>query len=528
LINVLEKTLFSLNIFPELTLYNAVQFFPFIIALAIFARIFILFAMPDAPLTDTLYHLTISRFIVENHALPFNGIPNMVRNMPAPLYHVVMAIPFAILPLELNIATARIFPFAFSAIQLLLSYILLKMLFPKNWFAGFAFVAIQPLLLIYGALNYVETFASSFVLLSFIIYWKFVETGKKHYLLAMPFVLAGMAMSKDTTLLFVPVFFLAFFFEIWKKRPKQLSQKWAALTAYFVIASILLASAWRAISFFAIGGIGAIGELGISQLASVSERATSLQSSFLYPLEFNTAFWSFLPQAFASSPLGISFGFAFTIFSIVTLPVLAFIFYGMINGSLKFEKPSIIFLSCFVLAMLSIFLISPKSSVIYIRILVPLLPLFGVAVCTGFKHFKSPKKRTILIALFALTALYSIAFISLYAMHFNQEYNNHLPLYTFIKELPDGSVIAIHEEKKRQVYFIGEKEFASHTWFYKRNYLFSKEEMQELLDVRDVSHIAKTCSQNPWNAEIIDSFLEEGYLQQVYQDSCSTLYEIKR
>jgi len=495
-----------------------------IIALAIFARIFILFAMPDAPLTDTLYHLTISRFIVENHALPFNGIPNMVRNMPVPLYHVVIAIPFAILPIELNISTARVFPFIFSAIQLLLSFILLKKLFPKNWFAGFAFVAIQPLLLIYGALNYVETFASSFVLLSFIVYWKFVETGKKHYLLAMPFVLAGMAMSKETATILVPIFFLAFLFEIWKQKPKQLSQKWIAFTAYFVFASVLLSSAWFAINFLAIGGFGAIAEAGVGQVTVGTSAPFSLQSSFLYPLEFNTAFWSFLPQAFASSPLGISLEIAFTIFSIVTLPVLAFIFYGMIKGSFKLEKPSIVLLSCFVLAMLSILLISPKSSVIYIRILVPLLPLFGIAVCTGFKHFKSPKKRTILIALFAMAALYSIAFISLYAMHFNQEYNNHLPLYNFIKELPDGSIIAVHEEKKRQVYFIGEKEFASHAWFYKMN----KEEMQEAFDARDVSHIAKTCSQNPWDVEIMDSFLEEGYLQQVYQDSCSTLYKINR
>jgi len=186
-------------------------FFAIIVA-AILARVFAIVMMPDAPLTDTLFHLSITKYIIEFGAIPWAGIGS--GTMPVPLFHILAAVPFIVFPIEFNLTTARMFPTIFSTLQLILSYVLLKKMFPKTWYIGFALIAMQPLLIIYGSLNYLETLASVTVLLCFYIYYCYLQTRKTMYLIVMPFALALMALSKESATILVPVFFIAFFYEL--------------------------------------------------------------------------------------------------------------------------------------------------------------------------------------------------------------------------------------------------------------------------------------------------------------------------
>ena len=114
--------------------------------MAIIARLFVLFTLPDTALTDSLYHLSITKYIVQNYAIPFQGIPKAgVVDIPVPLFHILTAGFFILFQLPVNLEVAKIFPFIFSFLQLFLAYLLLKRMFPKNWIFGFAFVAIQPI-----------------------------------------------------------------------------------------------------------------------------------------------------------------------------------------------------------------------------------------------------------------------------------------------------------------------------------------------------------------------------------------------
>ena len=493
-----------------------------IIAIAILARIFTLIVMPDAPLTDSLYHLTIARFIIQNHALPLQGISGLVRDVPAPLYHIIVAIPFTILPFTLNLFTARLFPVLFSALQLILSFVLLKRLFPKHWHFGMAFVAVQPLLIFFGSVNYIETFATCFVLLSFITWMRFSQTGRKTFLIAMPFVLGGMALSKETATILVPVFFLAFLYEIWVKKPAKLSKNWLIGTAYFAIASIALSSTWFLFNFSRIGRFGSIASAGSAGISALVNSSFSMVRVFLFPLSFNTVFWNFLSQAFNQNPMGISPGIALTIFSAITFPVFALILYGLVKGVMKKDKASILLLLCSAIAFVALLAASTKE--VYIRMFVPVIPLFGIAFCNAFRELNWVKLKKVMIVLFVLTAIYSVVFTSLYAMHFYEDYSNHVPLYNFIKELPEDSVIVLHPNKFRQVRFIAERGAIANNLLVR----LSSEEVREALGNTNATHIAETCYRQTWDPEMFKDFLEQGFVSKVFEDKCSTLYRINR
>ena len=181
-----------------------------IIAIGLLVRLFTLIIFPDAGLTDSMYHLNITQYVIANGALPLGS--------PPPLYYFLTALPFILLPIPLTLETARVFPFIFSALTLLLSYILFKKIFPKHWMYGLAFVVIHPLLIIFGATNYTSTLAALTVLLCFYIYWSYVKTKQNLLLVVMPFALALLFLTRENAALFAPPFFLAFLYEIgWKK-----------------------------------------------------------------------------------------------------------------------------------------------------------------------------------------------------------------------------------------------------------------------------------------------------------------------
>ena len=516
--------------------FNALSFegkvFTAIIALGLIARLFALIVMPDPMLNDSLYHLGITKYAIENRALPLGQ--GGISALEVPLYYFVTALPFIFLPIPFTLATARVFPFLFSALQLFLAFILLKRIFPRNWLPGFAFVAMQPLLIVFGSLNYVETFASCFVLLCFYIYWRFAETGKTIYLVSMPFAIAAAALSKLSATVLVPAFFLAFLFELVKGKQKQAGQrtvakgeqklarqKIIATALLFSIAAILLSSAWFIAMFFR-------GNFSVSQydantlLSGHVITYASLNSVITLPAKFNEALWFFLTEALDSHSFVVPANIAFLLFSIATGPVLIFLFYGLVQGLLRKEKQSILLLLCF--ALMCVLLAARGTKFIQSRFMVPMLPLFGIAAASAFMHLKNANWRKAIIFFFCLTAIYSIAFSALYAMYFRQQFDQVSPALEFARQLPSGSVIAVHPNQTRQVEFISEKKaFGYQTSFD----LMDAAQLHTELKSHGITHIAPTCYKNPWNMQAIEEMAASGKLQQIYGDECSKLFEVR-
>ncbi len=494
------------------------RFFAAVIAFGLIARLFSLIVLPDAELNDTLYHLNITRYAAENRALPPEIL--FAGPMTTPLYYFVTALPFIFFQLPFTLSTARIFPFIFSAAQLFLAFALLRRIFPKNYLPGLAFVAVHPLLIIFGALNYIETFASIFVLLCFFVYWRFVETGKSVFLVLMPFAIAAAALSKASATILMPAFFFAFLFELIKKG-KVHAHKKMAIALFFVFATLLLSSVWFLLAFFRTGDFLLTETQTTYLLEDSAMSVLSIDSVLALPARFNASFWFFLSQGFDAMPFGIQPETAFLLFSLVTGPLLIFIFFGLFQGVLKKEKQHTLLLLCIIL--LAVLLFARGRKVIHSRLMVPALPLFAIAFAAAFKELNRKKLRQLLLFLFCLTAIYGIAFSAFYALHFRAEYENHVPLYQFVKSLPADSVIALHPNKIRQIGFIGEKKaFAYKTRFDS----LGAAQLYSALRTEGITHIAATCYKNPWNMQAINEMVYRRNIKDIYSDSCSTLYAL--
>jgi len=502
-----------------------VKIFSAIILLAILARIFVLFMLPDTALTDSMYHLTITKYIVQNYAIPFQGIPKAgVVDMPVPLFHFLTSGFFILFQIPVTLAVAKIFPVIFSFLQLLLSFILLKRMFPKNWIFGFAFVAIQPLLVIFGGVNYLETLASVTVLFCFFVYWRYLETGSKKFIVVMPFALMLLAISKESATILVPVFFVFFLYALLKKMPSR-DFKSISPAVCFVVAAILLFSAWFVISFAATGGVSSAIDSGVTELFVTSTVSATFESIFLYPLNFNAGFWFFLPQGFESLPFGISSSMVFAVFTLISFPFLMLLFYGLVKG--LGNRRSSLFMSfvllavCFAISLVPV--ISRGRMFVQGRMILPVMPLLGIAFSNAFKELKFPWKKFFTL-LFLLLALYAVVFSCFYALHFNQDYNNHVPLYEFVKDLPDESKIVIHGNKTRQIEFIAGKEAISPTTFMR----LESEQLYLKLNESGITHLAETCYKNPWNKDVLEELESQGKLVKVFSDGCSNLYGVNR
>jgi hypothetical protein len=482
---------------------------------ALLLRAYTIAIMPDAPLTDTLYHLRITQYIVENHAIPFSGIESFgIKDMPVPLFHLLTAAPFILLPVEFSLAAARVFPLIFSAAQLALSFLVLKRLFPKHWIYGFAFVAMHPLLVVFGALNYLETLASVFVLLSFYLFIRFADTGERKCLFLLPFSLAAMALSKESATALLPAFFVAVLYQLWKTRAGDEKRLWLKDAGLFAAATAFLSGFWFALTMIVAGGISTTITYGVGFLTGTKEYIGTFPVVFelvyLFPLNFNFAFWFFLAQGLESLPW-LDPVLASTAFTLISFPVLMLVAFGLGKGLL--ERKSYAWLLLLLLAVVALMLIARRRFIRY-RFLVPLLPLLGVCFALAFQEIKQADWRKLFTGLFAAMLFYS-AFLSVsYAAHFQEQFSSHEPLYEFMAGLPEGSVIAINSNQTRQTEFISEKETVSS---YKLGYTPSD---------WNASHIATTCYKDFWDRQKLSGFEEQGLLEEVYSDGCSILYRV--
>ncbi len=493
------------------------KFFAAIIAIALIARLFALITMPDTALSDALFHLRITQYVIENHALPLSE-----SGLHVPLYYILTALPFMVLPVPFTLETVRVFPFIFSALQLFVAFILLRRIFPKNYLPGLAFVAVHPLLVIFGAVNYLETLASVFVMLCFYLFLRFAHSRKKIFLFSMPFAIAAAALSKLSATILVPAFFFYFLYELIKGNPEsEAKEKKLQNTLYLVVLTALLVMPWFFFTYFTGTGFF-VHPRDFEIIASdpLTSRITP-ESVLMLPAGFNESFWFFLRRSAESVSLPIPTEAAFLLFSAVTGPVLILLFYGLAKGLMKKEKHSILLLFC--IALTAVVLAARSRKFIHSRLMLPAIPLFGIAFSSAFQYLQDLNWRRILMLLFFLTALYSLAFSAFYTMHFRQDHDRHVPLYQVIQGLPDGSLVSIHPNKMRQVEFITGKSVYP---FKQRFLLMDSQQLYSELKGLSITHIAVTCYKSTWGQEVINQMLAAGQLTEAYSDSCSTLYEV--
>jgi len=204
------------------------------------------------------------------------------------------------------------------------------------------------------------------------------------------------------------------------------------------------------------------------------------------------------------------------------VPVLAIMVYGLALGTAKRDRPSVLVLLCSLTAFALLLVTSGKE--VYIRVFVPMLPLFGIPLCNAFGKLEKGKLRNAFLALFALAAIYSAAFTSLYVMHYALDNAGNVPLYGFISGLPEGSTIVVHPNLFRQVEFITGRDAIA------GNLLAGMDAAQimEALGKTNATHVAISCGRELWSNEIVQQLVEQGFLHEVYRDECNTLYKIER
>ena len=142
---------------------NYRKLFLAIFFLGIIVRLFTAVMLPDFMMTDTVYHLSISKNIVETGTLPLQSEELGITNLPPALFHVFIASNSILTGIAINPASTTIFAVLISLLQLLVTVILLRELFPKSWEYGAAFFTMLPLLTKFAGINYPETLASLFV-----------------------------------------------------------------------------------------------------------------------------------------------------------------------------------------------------------------------------------------------------------------------------------------------------------------------------------------------------------------------------
>ncbi|MCX6799384.1 MAG: hypothetical protein NTW59_04810, partial [Candidatus Diapherotrites archaeon] len=259
------------------------------------------------------------------------------------------------------------------------------------------------------------------------------------------------------------------------------------------------------------------------------------------PLLFNESFWFLSRSVFESLPFGPANTLVLVGLDVLTLPLLAFIFYGLLKGVAKKEKPSILLLLCLALASLQ-FLARYRN--MYPRLIMPIMPLFGIAFAGAFSRAKKPLLKKAALALFSIFAVYSLAFSAAYVLHYNADYARHEPLFAEIGKLPAGSTVAIHSNKARQISFLydtgtvacGEERgkpmsevilCVSSSSAVKTVNPADSEGVYSSLRQLGATHLAETCYKSPWGETVLPALEAKGKIAKVYSDQCSILYEIR-
>ncbi|MBN1941099.1 MAG: glycosyltransferase family 39 protein [Candidatus Diapherotrites archaeon] len=525
----------------------------------ILVRIFTAAMLPDAAYTDSLYHLTISKEITSTGVLPFNSnaaelkLMHIDGDLPPPFFHVVLANFFVLSNNPLDFALASFFPVLITLLSLAFICLISREIFTdkKSVLLSFAFASALPMLTVYTSVNYPEALATLLVLFAFYLLIKFEKTKDPGFIFILPFVIAGFSLSKLTALVLLPVFVIAIAFFVLRSRINH-SKRIAAVAIIF---TLLFSGAWF-VSEFQRSTIEHP-ELGfwekffpsnaqdVEKLLDFSDddfSAPSWANPVMFFHDFNESFWFFLPftlqeilpftQALPLETIRFAF-FA------LTFPLICLCLYGLFSSLRK--RKSIAFLILLILIFGSIPFFARLQKRIYLRLLLVVLPFFGILFAVGFANLKKRLLRRIFYALFFLVVAYSLVFLALTAVHYSSNFNEEKPALEFIKGLPPDAKIAAQRHVVRHIIFFtghdAEREWFSDyqdpevtplNWGY--SWEMTKEQLESILSGlkqdSKTDYVLSTCSKSPWRWDLLQELEAEGKVELVFESECSKVHRI--
>lgn len=98
-----------------------------ILLLGIFARLFAIFFLPASAYNDEIYHLLLSKKVMEQQTLSLQN-----ELMPLPYFYILNSVFFILSALPIALPFVRIIPLLFSFLLILMVFFVSKELFQKS------------------------------------------------------------------------------------------------------------------------------------------------------------------------------------------------------------------------------------------------------------------------------------------------------------------------------------------------------------------------------------------------------------
>lgn len=489
-----------------------------ILIIGIIARVFTLAVLPESALVDALYHISVAEKIAAEQAVPL-----IDRVVISPLYYVFSASLHIISNFPFEMPFVRIIPIFITIVFFACAFLLFRKLFPKNYIVPLAFSSIFPWLVRYGAVNYIDVLSAA--LLCFILYlFLIIKEGKTgiKYAVISALAVSAFVLLKLNTIALWPIIFIAFIWLFAKNKNSRLN------AAAFAVIALALSGAWLASA--SSQGYGTEVTLKPEAVATYTAEmgiAGIANSVFVSHLSF----YDFPPpESFSYIPLlaNLPVSALQIIFTIIALPITIAILLGLWIMWKRRSAINIFILLLILAAILFMLVMSYaeparlRGGLMYVRYLIAVMPLFGIAFAYGLDSLKG-KAKTIAIIAFALFAVYAFAYAGISSLFYANVYEKHSGLFEFAKSLPESAKLHSKESGKALVFYsnVQAGEIAG-------IYDMQAGEIYSKLTGEKFTHIAISCYRNEWAEGQINGLVQAGLVKEIYKDDCASVYELEK
>ncbi|MDO8538466.1 MAG: hypothetical protein Q7S21_06280 [archaeon] len=495
-----------------------------VLILGLLARIISLIILPEEAYSDAIYHLLYAKEILlqQNASVVFNGLI-----IDTPFYHVLTAIIFSITSWQFVLPFIRFLPAIMIFLQLALLLLILRKILPSNEIIGISFAAIFPWLIVYGTINYLDTFVSVLVLGAVFALIKFNETAKIQWVIVFFFILLAMVFSSLVLLFMIPLLVLIMIFLLRKKG----FLKTISLQNFIIIAMILLVILSMSRGYFECG----------KMFCSVGDNDPGVNPTFNNLNVFEPEFWLGSYLSFFDFPTlesfervsflqTIPFKIIIPLFILVTIPIFLLILFGVI----KYLQEKNLIGKIIILLILSVIAIAfyitlvddRVLEVFYVRFLIAIMPLLAILFAKGFIELRQEHFRKIAVLSLLLFAFYSLAFTGVSASYYNSIEQKHQGLYSFASTLPENANI-YSKVKSRAIKFNSARNSGEIIEYDKDFYSQSSNYIYSQLKEEGFTYLVEECYRNPWKQQTINELVENNKLAKVFEDECVKVYEIQ-
>ena len=489
-----------------------------IFIIGLIARIFTLAVLPESALVDSLYNVSVAKDAALQQAVPLVG--NVIIS---PLYYVFSASLHLLSGFPFEMPFVRIIPIFIAIVFFACAFLFFRKLFPKNYIVPLAFSSMFPWLVRYGAVNNIDVLSAAVLCFILCLFLEIKEQEKPamKYAVLSAIAISGFILLKLNTIALWPVIFFAF---VWLF---ALNKKNKANAMAFAVIVLALSFAWFAIASLQGYGIsekfytgevaGYVAEMGIAGIAN---------SVFVSHLSF----YDFPPEeSFGYVPLlrGVPVAAVQGIFTVLVLPITIAILLG-IWFFLRRGNAINIFMLLLLIAAIATMVVAGYTEkerlmggLMYIRYLVPVMPLFAIAFAYGLDSIKGKWKAVALVS-FALFAIYALAYAGISSLFYAGIYEKHAGLFEFAKALPESAKIHSMENGKALAFYSDMRSGEiSGIYDLKAGEIYGK------LREGGFTHIAVSCYRNPWDDERLSEMEAASLIERIYRDDCARVYEIK-